>query len=204
MSFCSNCGAQIENESAQFCTNCGVQIGVPVTNSAPIYEQPQPTPGYIPAEPVVQYKMKWFKFLIYFALFLGAFVNFVFGFNYISGGIYFSQSNGQVTADMVYSIYGMGLKALDVIYGIVLLVLAGFGIYTRSRLAKYKANAPMCVCILYGAGTVLTFIYNIALLAVTGLNQIFSVNSITSLIAAVVIILLNRKYFSKRAPLFVN
>lgn len=204
MSFCNKCGVQIENENAQFCTNCGAQIVAPITNSTPIYGQHQPTPSYIPAEPVTQYKMKWFKFLIYFALFLGAFVNFVFGFNYISGGIYFSQSNGQVTADMVYSVYGMGLKALDVIYGIVLLALAGFGIYTRSRLAKYKVNAPMCVYILYGAGTVLSFIYNVALLAVTGLNQIFSVNSITSLIASIVIILLNRKYFSKRASLFIN
>lgn len=204
MSFCNKCGVQIENENAQFCTNCGAQIGASITNSTSIYGQQQPKPSYIPAEPVMQYKMKWFKFLIYFALFLGAFVNLVFGFNYISGGIYFSQSNGQVTADTVYSVYGMGLKALDVIYGIVMLALAGFGIYTRSRLAKYKANAPMCVYVLYGAGTALTFVYNIALLAVTGLNQIFTVNSITSLITAVVVILLNRKYFSKRASLFIN
>lgn len=204
MSFCSNCGVQIENENAQFCTNCGAQIGVPVTNGAPIYEQPQSMPGYIPAEPAVQYKMKWFKFLIYFALFMGAFVNFVFGFNYISGGIYFSQSNGQVTADMIYGIYGNGLKTLDVIYGIAMIGIAAYGIYTRSRLAKFRSNAPMCVYILYGAGTVLGFVYNISLLLITGLNQVFSANSIITLIASVVVILLNRKYFAKRASMFIN
>ena len=210
MSFCSTCGAKIENESTQFCSNCGAKISTPVTNSTPVtsstpvYQPQQTVPAYTPVEPVVEYKMKWYKFLIYFALFFGAFINFVFGFNYITGGIYFVQSDGQVSADMVYNVYGAGLKVLDVIEGIMMIAIAAFGIYTRIRLAKYKANAPMCVYILYGAGAGLTLLYNIALLAVTGLNQLTTVSGITSLAVSVGFVLLNYAYFTKRKSLFVN
>ena len=94
-------------------------------------------------------------------------------------------TNGQVTADMVYGTYGVGLKVLDVIQGILMIAMAAFGIYTRIRLSKYKLKGTLCVYILYGAGVTLTLIYNIALLVVTGLNQLTSVSSITSLVVSV-------------------
>lgn len=156
-----------------------------------------------PSEPIVQYKMKWFKFLINFSLFFGAFINLVNGFNYITGGIYFAQTDGRVTAEMVYSTFGSGLKVLDVIQGVLLIVMAGFAIYTRFRLAKFKVNAPLCVYILYGAGAGLTLLYNVALLVVTGVNQ-FTVGSIGSLAVSVGFLLLNYAYFTKRKALFVN
>ncbi len=210
MSFCSTCGAKLENESTQFCPNCGAKINAPITNSTPVTNgepvvaSQQTVPTYAPVEPVVQYKMKWYKFLIYFALFFGAFINFVFGFNYITGGIYFVQTDGQVTAEMVYNVYGAGLKVLDVLQGILMIAIAAFGVYTRFRLAKYKANAPMCVYILYGAGAGSTLLYSIALLAVTGLNQLTTVSNITSLVVTVGFILLNYAYFTKRKTLFNN
>ncbi len=212
MSFCSKCGTQIESADQQFCTNCGakvekqVETSTPVVNSAPVYEQQPVQNQYtVPTlNPVAQHPMKWFKFLIYFALFFGAFINFVFGFNYITGGIYFSQTNGQVTAEMVYGTYGAGLKVLDVIQGILMIAIAAFGVYTRFRLSKYRTNAPLCVYVLYGAGAALTLLYNIALLVVTGLNQLTSVSSITSLVVTVGFILLNYAYFTKRKDLFVN
>lgn len=179
-------------------SNCDTE-----TNNAPIYMQQQSVPDST-AIASEQYKMKWFKFLIYFALFAGAFVNLAYGFSYISGGIYFSQTNGQVTADMVYSTYGAGLKVLDVIQGILMIVVAVFGVYTRMRLARYKINAPLCVYILYGTNAGLTLFYNIALLAVTGLNQLTSVNSITTIAVSIGCVLLNRVYFTKRKSLFVN
>lgn len=92
MSFCNACGAKIENESVRFCPNCGAQIDAPVTSSAPV-------------EPVVEYKMGWYKFLIYFSLFFGAFVNLARGFGYLTGSVYFVEANG-VSADLVYSFYG--------------------------------------------------------------------------------------------------
>ena len=216
MSFCSKCGTQIESATQQFCTNCGAKVEnqpyvspAPIEvnqEQAPVYEQSAPVQNTygIPQNPIVQHPMKWFKFLIYFALFLGAFINFVYGLNYITGGIYFSQTNGQVSAEMVYSTYGAGLKTLDVIQGILMVAIAAFGIYTRFRLAKFKANGPLCVYILYGAGAALTLLYNVALLVVTGLNQLTTVSSITSLVVSVGFILLNYAYFTKRKDLFIN
>lgn len=215
MKHCSKCGTQLE-DNIQFCHNCGSKVenqaetSAPVenvVNNAPIYgQQPPQNQFYTPAEPKVQHPMKWYKFLIYFSLFFGALINFVFGFNYITGGIYFVLSNGEVSADMVYGYYGGGLKALDVLYGIIMIALAGFSIYSRFRLAKYKSNGPMCINILLGAGAGLTLLYNIASLAITGLNfnEVFNSQVITSIAVSVGMAFGNHFYFKKRKDLFIN
>ena len=216
MNFCSKCGTQIEDAKQQFCSNCGEKIERQESSSPTVSAtggMPDQTNGQVtfeqsynayPATPIIQHPMKWFKFLIYFALFFGALINFVFGFNYITGGIYFSQTNGQATAEMVYATFGMGLKVLDIIYGILMIAIAVFSIYTRFRLAKFKSNGPLCVYILYGSGACLTLLYNIVLIVVTGLNQLTSATSITSLIISAGFILINYSYFKKRKELFVK
>lgn len=86
-----------------------------------------------------------------------------------------------------------------------MIALAAFGIYTRSRLAKYKSNAPMCVYILYGAMGGLALLYGLAFLAVTGLNELVDVSKITSSAGySIGGILINYIYFTKRKSLFVN
>ena len=195
MSFCRSCGARIDNEQAQACPYCGASINAPAPASS--------VSNYNTYEPDDQYPMKWYKFLIYFLLFFGAFINLVNGVNYITGGIYSIQSNGQVSAELVYSLYD-GLKTLDVILGLFMLAIAAFGIYTRFRLAGRKENGPVCLYTLYGVGAVLTVLYNIALLIVTGLNQLTDPTSIASFITSVVFICLNYIYFSKRKSSFVK
>ncbi len=202
MSFCSNCGKQIESENQRFCANCGAKVN---ETQVPVREQTMPVqPDPVPLNPVVSRSMKWFKFLIYFALFLGALINFAYGFNYITGDIYTVQSNGQVTAEMVYDVFGTDLKILDVIAGILMIAIAAFGIYTRIRLAKYKKNAPMCVYILYSAGAGFTLLYNIALLAITGLNTLTAASNVISIIVSIVLVVLNYVYFTKRKELFIH
>ncbi len=208
MSFCSQCGTQIKDDNQQFCTNCGAPIETAelVARETMAYDyHPSMQNQYsTPVESVIQYPMKWFKFLIYFMLFFGAAVNFVIGVNYMTGGIYVTQTDGQVTADAVYSIYGGGLQMLDILYGIIMVAMAGFGVYTRFRLAKYKTNGPICIYIMYGAGVVLSLFYNVALFVVTGLNQIFSSSIVTSALVSGLLIFWNYKYFTKRKELFVN
>ena len=215
MKYCSKCGTQLE-DNIQFCHNCGSKVenqaetSAPVenvVNNAPIYgQQPPQNQFYTPAAPMAQHPMKWYKFLIYFSLFFGALINFVFGFNYITGGIYFVQSNGEFSSDMIYGYYGGGLKALDVIYGILMIAIAGFSIYSRFRLAKYKSNGPICICILFVVGAGLTLLYNIALLAVTGLDfgEVFNAQISSSIGVSIGMALGNYFYFKKRKALFVN
>lgn len=218
--FCSNCGAKIYNQSntIENCENNSCQYGqqsVYSQDQRNVYQFEQQSPYQqvqtYPQNPYhgqsgmfVQYPMKWFKFLIYFSLFFGAVINIVFGLNYVTGGIYFVQSNGDVTADLIYELFGNGLKALDVIFGLLMVAVGVFGIYTRFRLSKYKRNGPLCVYILYGVSPVLTLIYNIGVGVITGLSDSVSVSSFTSIAVAVALIFANYKYFTKRKELFVN
>lgn len=205
MKQCPNCNAVVE-DAARFCTACGTPFvtegeQAPAAPQAPVYVQPMPQQA-APTPPVVEQPMSWFKFLIYFALFLGAVLNVVNGFNYISGGIYFVQTNGQVSAEQVYSLYGAALKAVDVFYGVVLLAMSAFGVYTRFRLAKYKKNGPTCLYVLYAAGAAVSLLYTLAVAVVSGVNDLATV--VPSVVVSIAMILLNRTYFQKRSALFVN
>ena len=195
MKFCSKCGSQINDETQRFCLKCGTALQTTEGNNVGY--------GYsIPAKP--EYPMKWFKFLIYFALFFGAFLEFCFAISYFTGSIYFSQTNGQVSAEMVYGMYGAPLKILDVLYGVVTLGAAVFSIVTRFRLAKFKANGPKCLYILYIVGGLAGLVYNIGVSMITGVSGIFNSSFISSIVATAIVVWANYKYFSKRDELFNN
>lgn len=199
MYYCSKCGVQLD-ENMQYCSNCGAQIH-------PIDQDPTPVeqPTYRPTPPLTadNFQMKWFKFLIYFSLFAGALLNLVNGVNLITGNIYLTQSNGQVTADMVYGVYGSSLKTLDLVYGVIMVLIAVFSIYTRVRLAKFKANGPMCLYILYGAPVAFSILYNVAVSGIIG-QSAFNAQIIGSAVTSIGMLLLNYAYFTKRKVLFVN
>ncbi len=172
-------------------------------NTVPPYSQQQFAQNqFVPPSVVkTEFSMGWFKFLIYFALFAGAVVNVMFSINYLTGSIYLAQSNGEISAAVLYSIYG-SLRAVDMIYGILLLALAGLGVYTRFRLAQYRKDGPKLLYILYGAGAASSVLYCIAVLAVSGMNQLSAV--IGSLGTSAVMVIVNIKYFNERKELFVN
>ncbi len=201
MSFCSNCGAEIKQENQAFCSNCGAKIGeatAAYTNSNPVYSQPVNQPVATP------FPMKWYKFLIYFLLFAGAVVNIAFGFNYITGDIYTVQSDTKVTGEMVYAVFGSGLKTVDVLYGVFGILIAVFGFYTRSRLAKYKANGPTCLYVLYIISAVAGLLYLIAVKSIVGTDLDIPSTTIVSAVTSFVMVLLNVIYFNKRKSLFTN
>ena len=146
--------------------------------------------------------MKWYKFLIYFALFAGAFVNFIYGINYISGGIYAVETNGLVTADTVYKLYGVGLQVVDILYGLFLLAFAVFGLVLRNQLAKYKPDAPHFVRIFYSISAGAPFLYSVIVALIT--SQPLGIEAMLSLIVGLIFTLWNVEYFKKRAHLFTD
>lgn len=210
MKYCSSCGSQLNNENQQFCSNCGAKLCADpaineqntVTSQTP-YSQQQviQNPIYQAQNMNATPSMKWFKFLIYFALFAGAVINLAYGITYISGDIYEIQTNGQATSEMVYSLFS-GLKAVDVFYGFVMILIGGFSIFTRFRLSKYRKNGPLFLYILYGIGAGLSLIYSIAVMSISGVNQV--ANGVVSVIVSAVFIIFNIKYFGKRKNLFTN
>lgn len=220
--FCTKCGAACADD-AKFCSSCGNVMQPqesqqpvyqppqqpayqPPVYQAPIYQQPQEpvyqTP-YYQNQPMVeqnQLPMKWFKFLIYFALFAGAVLNVISAIPMLTGSIY------EGSADLVYAMFE-GLQAVDMLSGLLMLATAAIGVYTRFRLAKYCQNGPKMVTVLYIMAVAVNLFYLIGVSAVLPeavLESVDMTSSITSIVTSVIMIFVNRTYFQKRAHLFVN
>ena len=149
-----------------------------------------------------QLGMAWYKFLIYFGLFAGAFLNFIYGVNYLTGGIYYSQTDGQFTAEIIYKFYGEILKIVDVIFGFVLIVLAFLSFVVRQKLRKYSLDAPKWTYVFYFISLGASCIYLFAVAFIT--EELISIPQVCSLIINIGILFFNKQYFSKRSHLFVG
>lgn len=193
MKYCGNCGAQINDESQKFCLHCGAAM------QGMSGEDSQRDVARMPMEQ--RFPMKWFRFLICFALFFGAFINVIMGLNYILGTIYDAQSNGQVTAEFVYGTFGAPLKALDVIYGIMLFVIGALSIVTRCKLAKFRHDGPKFLYFTSIVGMVMQVIYFIGMACIVG-NATGISSLIIGLIISGIMLYANVRYFTKRAEMF--
>ncbi len=198
--YCTKCGNEISN-GQRFCSNCGAEskggsdlFSGTTLNTSNTFDV-SAIPNTMP--------MKWYKFLIYFALIAGAILNFGNGILMLTGGIYSVQTGGQATADLVYSMYGMSLKTVDMFYGIVLLAAAVLAIMARNKLVNYKNDGPKFLYLVYGISMGIVLIYNILVGMITGMGAI-NATTITQLVTQGVLIYANIVYFNKRLHLFVN
>lgn len=146
--------------------------------------------------------MAWYEFLRYFALFAGAVSYVVNGYQYASGSIYSTSLRGLVTAEQVYAFYGDSLRTADSIYAIFLFVFAFFALAFRHCLAKFDRSVLDFVKIYYGGSGVAALLYTIAVSTITG--EFLIADGIGSLIASLIFLFANLKYFKKRAHLFVG
>ena len=180
MGFCTKCGSQM-SEGQTVCPACGAAQGAS---------------GSQPDMP-----MKWYKFLIYFALFAGAVINGIAGILYLTGKIYdFAAGDG--ASALMYMFFG-SLRIVDVIYGIALIGLAIIAVMTRQKLAGYSADGPKMLMTYYVLSTAVSVVYALLASIVTGQN-FFSGSVLLSIIVSIVMIFLNKVYFEKRAHLFNN
>lgn len=159
----------------------------------------------IPSQP--KPPMKWFKFLIYFGLFFGAFVNLSQGIQYINGDIYKLQAG--VSFRIVYKACPT-LEMVDIILGCLFILVAVLQIVSRFLLARYKdigiktLYATYVICIL---AVIFYAICGLSLFPII-LNE-YSTHSIYKeeltynisnvlpvLIPQIVMLTLNVKYFS--------
>ncbi len=195
MNFCPRCGTAIQNQGQPFCPNCGQ----PLQNQPPQGQTPPFQQNFgMQAQAL---PMKWFKFLIYFALFASAALSLFQGIGYVTGEIYNWFDKG--SSDLVYGILGDGLKTLDVIFGIILIGIAVLAIYTRFRLANFKKNGPFLVCLLYLVNAGVSLLYNIALAATVDGLKLETSSLITSVFVSFAMAYVNYSYFKKREAMFV-
>ena len=132
-----------------------------------------------------QLGMKWFKFMINFALWIGAISNLVVGIQHLFPG----------------SIALIGPKWLNVLYGVALCALAVYQVSTRFALAKFKSNGPSMLYRIYIFNIILIIVYNVVLSATTGIRVFAEI--IGSVIGTLIWLLINMKYFNNRKHLFV-
>lgn len=142
--------------------------------------------------------MKWFKFLIYFALWAGAVLNILSGISLLTG----AQYDG--AASLVYAIY-KDLKTIDMLSGLLCIAIGVLGIVTRFSLAGFKKNGPKLVLALYGAGVVVNIFYMIGVSSVLPellVKELDFTSFISGTVTSVIMIVANYVYFNKRKNLF--
>ena len=143
------------------------------------------------------YPMKWHKFLIYFALWAGAVLNIAYGYRVIEGTPY----TGRRPSIFAYPLP----KPINIIVAILSICYGIFIIVTRFKLAHFKAAGPKYLTLVYAMGIVMFLGHIFAIIATTSLTIFnFGIQPITSSAVSIVIIILNRAYYNRRAELFVN
>ncbi|MBQ4435465.1 MAG: hypothetical protein II879_05155 [Clostridia bacterium] len=144
------------------------------------------------------FKLKWHKFLIWFALWMGALGNAVNAIGLIGGTAYVDQS------EEIYAAFER-LRVIDLVWGIVLLGLSAYMIYVRFQLAGFRIDAPKKLSILYVANLVCSLGYLLAVSSVTHLSLRTIMSEITvTLIGSILMLFINQNYYNKRLELFVN
>ncbi len=144
------------------------------------------------------YKLKWHKFLIYFALWAGALANAGNAVSCINGTVYEDQSQ------VIYETFS-GLRAVDLAWGLALLALAAYMIYVRFQLAGYRYDAPRKLSIMYVVNLGASLLYLLALSAVTHLSLGAIMGDVAgAIIGSVIMLFINQNYYSKRLELFIN
>lgn len=202
--FCRFCGTQIP-DSVKFCPNCGANLApaapaeTPASNGytftpAPAVPEQNAMPSCTYTAPVRG--MKWFKFIIYFQLWVGMLANLVDAGKFFTGGFY------EGNAELAYAYYP-ALKPLDIVMGIFCLTLAVYAVVVQRSLAKFRAEGPKMYYILLGASIVVTLLYLLVGSIILG-ESVFSLDTGVNLIVSVVMIFVNIQYFNNRGHLFVN
>lgn len=166
----------------------------------PNYNQPyQQYPQYV--DPYNGHPMNWYKFLIYFALFAGAFFNVSYAVLYMTGKIYETQN---VDPMAVYYLYP-NVKPVDIVYGILLIALAVFMVITRFQLSGLKKNGPKMIVALYGINIamVIVLVYSIAISCTTD-YMAFNASTIGQCVIPIVMAVVNKVYFDRRKDIFVK
>lgn len=193
----------------------------------PQYQQPQQQAYQQPQQPYAQpvygapapmaLTMKWFKFLIYFALWASAVLNAINAYAFFSDYRY--TDKGTSFQKLYYSLFD-GLQALDIVVGILCLVAIVIAIVTRFRLASFRKDGPKWLSMVYALNILISLVYVIGVIIVVenaaapgantekllwGEDSVFQLEGyVGTMISGVLMIGLNGVYFKKRKHLFAK
>lgn len=157
----------------------------------------KPCPGY-----AGDYPMAWFKFLIYFMLFANAAINIFTAVTYLTGSIYLDEDMTMSDVEVLYMFYPTA-KMIDVIYGVLLIALAAYAIFTRFQLSGFKRRGPFLFILMCVLNLVIGLLYSISIMFTFETGLLGFISFVPSIITSVVMIFVNVVYFRKREELFV-
>ena len=229
---CPTCGSEIP-EGVKFCENCGTAIqqaaaetpasATALTSETPVSETPvsetlasapQETTATndgvfssstanssqaAPAGETQEWGLKWHN-VLKVLLILGALLNLANSTSFITGSQYTASG---VSADVVYAIYGNGLKVLDMCYGFVCIGLAVLAGVITFQLHTFKKTGPILLLSLYGINFISSILYLVAGSAITGIN-LFTASTAGSLAGSFTMFFVNKIYYDHRKHMFVN
>ena len=143
--------------------------------------------------------MNWHKFLIYFSLWIAAVIRALDGLQLLTGTFYGPNNE----AEQVYGIFS-NLKNVDMIFGVIMLAVAAFLIYTRFQLARFREGAPNKLTLVYvlQLAVPLGYAFAVAGIVKMSISEIMNPQDLSSIAVHVVMIFVNRVYYNKRAHLF--
>ncbi len=157
----------------------------------------KPCPGY-----AGDYPMAWFKFLIYFMLFANAAINIFTAVTYLTGSVYLGEDMTMSDVEALYMFYPTA-KMIDVIYGVLLIALAAYAIFTRFQLSGFKRRGPFLFILMYVLNLVIGLLHGISIMFTFETGLLGFISFVPSIITSVVMIFVNVVYFRKREELFV-
>ena len=157
----------------------------------------KPGPGYAGG-----YPMAWFKFLIYFMLFANAAINIFTAVTYLTGSVYLGENMTMSDVEALYMFYPTA-KMIDVIYGVLLIALAAYAIFTRFQLSGFKKRGPFLFILMYVLNLVIGLLYSISIMFTLEAGLLDFISLVPPIITSVVMIFVNVVYFRNREELFV-
>lgn len=206
--YCFNCGKELQGDPL-YCPHCGSSLRESGESTPPDPYAGREDP-LVQADPVNAFSggyaadegrpvlgMKWFKFIIYFQLFASMLMLIRDGLTAATGTHYGDD------AALIYSLWP-SLKAIDILYGIVCVLLVVFAFYVRMSLARYKERGSRLYLVLLVCNLVFPFLYLAAASLATGISvgEYLSAGMVAGALTSIILIFVNKKYFNNRKHLF--
>ena len=145
----------------------------------------------------IRYTLDWHLTLTNILLWVLAAVNVYEGVRLVTGNVYHSLRS------QVYS-YFAGLQLVNTIFGVCFILWAGYAVFTRFQLARFKTGAPRHLRLLDAMGFVLGLAHLLAtsLVTKTALTAELTASNVVMLVVNAALLALNSVYYHGIGSLF--
>ena len=188
MKNCTSCGAPVKG-SSKVCPYCDTVL------------QDESGEGISVSEAkAAEYPMKWHS-IVLALLIIGAVVNVLTGVFFVAGEKVLT-TRGLVDVTEYYSKYP-GLKNSYWISTVLSIAAGVFQVIVWKRLKEYRSNGPVSLKAMYVLAVVFRLI-DLSCMSSAMNTNLFNAGNCLTVIAWVVLLIINSSYYAKRSELFVN